>query len=147
MTPFRLIFFVIAICSASLDSYAGGKPDEATLAADLKRITTLKEVFFATQAKGEQFGDEYWRASKRLAEERGPIIIHAVLEDSKSWKGEEGLIYLPLVALLPREEAVKLLKQYQNGSDQQLKLWAGEFLIEFDASDVKEAVGKYQAEQ
>jgi cytochrome c553 len=52
-----------------------------------------------------------------------------------------------MLALLPRDEAIKTLKEYQEGKDEQLAMWAGEFLTEFDMSDTKEAVAKYLKEK
>jgi hypothetical protein len=117
------------------------------LEADLKRLEALETVFVETQAVDQQFGDTFWLASKKLAEERGVEVLHAVMERSKNWEGEGGLVYVPLVALLPRESAVQLLKKYQEGADKAQKLWAGELLIEFEAEDIKETVSKYQSKK
>lgn len=90
---------------------------------------------------------DFWLVSGSIAEKHGVTLIPIVMERSKAWQGEEGLIYVPMLALLPRDEAIKTLKEYQEGKDEQLAMWAGEFLTEFDMSDTKEAVAKYLKEK
>lgn len=100
-------------------------------------------VFVETQARDDQFGETFWRASKRLADERGTTIIDAVMVLSRKWKDEEGLVYVPLVALLPRSKAIEVLHRYQHSKRESDKVWAGEFITEFGMSDTKAAVAKY----
>jgi len=100
-------------------------------------------VFTETQARNDQFGDTFWRASKRLADKRGSAIIHAVMARCEKWHGEEGMIFMPLVSLVPRESALKVLHQYESSKRESDRIWAGEFITEFDMSDTKEAVKKY----
>jgi cytochrome c553 len=69
------------------------------------------------------------------------------MERSKAWQEEERLIYFPMLALLPRDEAIKKLKEYQKGKDELLAMYAGEFLTEFEMPDTKEAVAKYLKEK
>ena len=102
----------------------------------------------ATWTKGNgSFTWDYWLVSGSIAEKHGLALIPIVMERSKTWKGEEGLIYVPMLALLPRDESTKALKIYQEGKDERLAMWAGEFLTEFDMSDTKEAVEKYKKEK
>ena len=90
---------------------------------------------------------EFWKFSGAIGKEHGTNLIAPIMERSKKWKGEEGLIYVPLLALLPREETIKIFRDYENGSDEESKLWVHEFLGEFEMSDTKATVNKYQAEQ
>ncbi|HEY5894941.1 MAG TPA: hypothetical protein VIT91_17110 [Chthoniobacterales bacterium] len=142
-----LLAFAFYAFAAAAVLYASDKPDPETFSTDSKRLDALMQVFSETQARGDQFGNAFWRASKRLAEERGTDIIHAVMERSQKWQGEEGLIFVPLVALLPREAALKILHQYQRSKRESESVWAEEFITELDMSDTKEAVRKYSMEK
>jgi hypothetical protein len=77
------------------------KRDDERLNVDAARLDRLQQVFMSAPA----FGDRFWRESKRLADERGPEIIHAIMARSRTWRGEEGIVFIPLVSLLPRETA------------------------------------------
>src|SRR5947207_892370 len=90
------------------------QPNADRLKADAKLLEQLQKVFIETQARNDQFGNTFWHASKRLADERGPEIVHAIMVRGRTWHGEEGLIFVPLVALLPRAPTLKLLKQYEH---------------------------------
>ncbi len=94
-----------------------------------------------------EFTWDFWLLSGEVAKKHGVALIPLVMEKSKEWKGEEALIYVPLLALLPRDKTLEKLKEYQSGSDESLKLWATEFITEFNMSDTMEAVKKYRAEQ
>lgn len=113
------------------------------LNADAKLLDELQKVFTETQARDDQFGDAFWRASKRLADERGPEIVHAIMVRGRTWEGEEGLIFVPLVALLPRAPTLKLLKQYEHSERESDRVWARELQIEFEADDTQAGVRKY----
>jgi len=115
------------------------RPDVNRLKADANLLNQLQNVFMSTP----QFGDKFWRESKRLADERGPEIIHAIMVRSRTWHGEEGLIFVPLLALLPRARALKLLKQYEHSKRESDRIWAREIQTEFEASDTQEMVRKY----
>jgi hypothetical protein len=104
------------------------------LVALLPRAPTLKLLKQYEQSK---------RESKRLADERGPEIIHAIMVHGRTWQGEEGLIFVPLVALLPRAPTLKLLKQYEQSKRESDRIWAREFQTEFEASDTQDGVRKY----
>ncbi len=72
------------------------------------------EIFTRTQATGDQFGDQFWRASRRLGDEVGPRLVYAVVVCCRSFQDEMGLIFVPLVVQLPRKAAVKILKSYEH---------------------------------
>lgn len=93
------------------------------------------------------FSWDYWLLSGSIAEKHGLALIPLVMERSKEWNGEEGLIYLPMLALLPRDKTVKVLKKYQEGGNEHFALWSGEFLTEFEMSDTIHCVEKYQKEK
>jgi hypothetical protein len=114
-------------------------PDAARLKADAKELDHLQKFFTTTP----QFGGRFWRESRRVADERGPVIIHAIMVRGRTWRGEEGLIFLPLVALLPRDATLKLLKQYERSKRETDRVWAREFQVEFEADDTQEGVRKY----
>ena len=139
------LFFAVAVFIFTASLCSADQQGQQTLSADLKRLDALTRVFFETQARDDQFGESFWRASQRLANERGPAIINAVMTLSRKWKEEEGLVYVPLVALLPRDEALGVLHRYQHSKRESERVWAGEFIIEFGMSDTKAAVAKYLA--
>ena len=61
----------------------------------------------------------------------------------RTWQGDEGLIFVPLVALLPRAPTLELLKEHEHSKRESDRIWAREMQTEFEASDVQEAVRKY----
>jgi len=91
-----------------------------------------------------RFEDEkLWRESKAIADRTGPQIIHAVMYRARRWHGEEGLMFVPLIDLLPRGDTVKILKHYEQSTRESDRLYAHEFLIELEARDTKEFIKKF----
>ena len=114
-------------------------PSKAAVEQYAKELDHLQRYCLQTAC----FSDErFWRESARLARRTGPEIIHAVLLRGRGWREEEGLVFVPLMAFLPRAAATKLLRQYQRSPRASDRLYAHEFLIELDASDTKEMVTK-----
>ena len=74
-------------------------------------------------------------------------IIHALMVHSAKWKGEEGLIFVPLVALLPRKAALKVLHQYQHSKRQSERIFANECITEFEMEDTEAAVKEYSGKK
>lgn len=105
---------------------------------DSKRLAHLEQVFNHMP----QFGVQFWRESKKVADEAGPRLIHAVMNRSGGWHGEEGLVFVPVIALLPRKPAARLLREYSHSSEKSKRIWAREYLEEIDAPDVKSTVEK-----
>ena len=135
-----LFIALVAMFSLTLGGCAlPPKPDSDRLKADSRRLNDLEKVFKSTT----QFGEQFWHASKRLADQRGPAIIHAVMVRSQKWQGEEGLIFVPLVALLPRRPSLQILHQYQRSKLESDRIWSREFIIEFEMSDTMEMVARY----
>jgi len=144
MTPCRIsLVYVLYALTVFTSLLADGKPDKKVQDEDFKRLDALARVFFVTQAKDDQFGDTFWRASKKLADERGSGIIDAVMVLSHKWKDEENLVFVPLVSLVPRDKALEILHRYQHAKLESERDYAGEFISEFDMSDTQEAVAKY----
>jgi hypothetical protein len=108
-----------------------------------RELAQLEKVFFDDQRKDDQFGDHFWRESKRVADRDGVDIIPAVAEYCKKWHGEEPLIFVPLVALLPRSQTLGILHELERSGPPSHRGFAHEFLIELDMSDTKEAVKRY----
>ncbi len=92
------------------------------------------------------FTKEFWKFSSVLGRKHGTAVIAPIMERSKKWKDEEGLIYVPVLALLPRDETVKILEGYKKGNEEKQKVWVKEFLTEFEMKDTKEAVKQFNAE-
>lgn len=93
---------------------------------------------------GNGFGDDFARVSKEIADRHGIAVIAPVMARSKTWKGEEGIIYALMIAFLPREEAVRELKRYQKREGSLEAIWAGEYITEFEASDTRSIIEKRQ---
>ena len=106
------------------------KADFSPIEADDKLLNGLEIVFQSTPP----FGKEFTRASIKLADERGPEIIHAIMARSHKWHDEEGLVYVVLIDMLPREPALKILRQYQHSKQESQWIWAGDFITEFGIS-------------
>ena len=113
----------------------------------LRELAQLEKTFFADQRKNDQFGDHFWRESKRLADRSGTVIIPAVAKYCRKWQGEEPLIFVPLVALLPRSQTLSILHEMERSGQSVDRGFAHEFLIELDMSDTKEAVQRYSKEK
>ena len=95
---------------------------------------------------GGAITDSVWKISKDLGKKHGTALVAPIMERAKKWKGEEGLAFVPMLALLPRKETVKILERYKAGKDESQKLAAEEFLGEFETPDVIEGVKRYNAE-
>ena len=106
-----------------------------------RELEQLQKVFFAT----DQFGERFWRESKRVADRTGPNIIPALFAYGmkQKWAGEEGLIFVPLIALLPRRETVAILRAYQKAPRRAEQIFGREYLIELEAEDVQEGVRRF----
>ncbi|MDQ6939365.1 MAG: hypothetical protein M3119_04325 [Verrucomicrobiota bacterium] len=93
--------------------------------------------------KTDCFSDDlFWRESRRVARRTDPGIIHAIMLRSRRWRGEEGLVFVPLIAFLPRAAATKVLRDYEHSKRELDRIWVREFFIELNSDDVKEAVQK-----
>jgi hypothetical protein len=86
------------------------------------------------------FPREFWKLSKAVAREQGVAVLPPIMARARDWKDEEVLIFVPLVDLLPREQAIKVLNHYKNKGKPWERQAADDFLSEFDMSDTKEAV-------
>lgn len=109
----------------------------------LRELAQIEKTFFADQSKNDQFGDHFWRESKRVADRSGPDIIPVVAKYCRKWHGEEPLIFVPPLALLPRSRTVTILHEMERSGQRVDRGFAHEFLIELDMSDTKEAVQHY----
>ena len=119
------------------------EPSADQLRSDYQQLDALQKVFATTP----QFGDAFWHTSIKLADQRGPDILYALFERAQHWQGEQqGLIFSPMVALLPREKTTKLLHEYQHSKRPADRLWAGEFLADFGMSDTKAGIAHYRKE-
>jgi hypothetical protein len=111
----------------------------------MRELEYLEKTFFADQRKGDQFGEHFWRESKRVADRTGPNIIGAILPHStkRKWTGEEGLIFVPLVSLLPRQQTLAILRAYQRSRREPEQILGREYLTELEAEDTQEGVRRY----
>ena len=139
------VVILLSACGTRSALHPAAKLDGGRVAADLRRLDRLERTFVETQERGDQFGETFALASKRLADARGVEIIHAVMHRARAWKGEEGMVFAPLIDFLPRQPAVELLRRYQQlpHTSEQEKIWAKEYLTEFEMEDTREMVRRY----
>jgi hypothetical protein len=110
-----------------------------------RELQYLEKTFFADQRKGDQFGEHFWRESKRVADHTGPNIIAAILPyaTKRKWSGEEGVIFVPLVAMLPRQQTLAILRAYERSPREPEHILGREYLTELEAEDTEEGVLRY----
>ena len=108
-----------------------------------RELDQLEKTFMDTARAGDQFGDRFWRESKRVADRNGPDIIAALMLRARKWRGEEGMIFIPLINLLPRDRATAILRAYKRSGREPDAQWADEFITEFSDEDVQESVRQY----
>ena len=136
MRALVIVLFVASMASAA----AAPTPSREAMQRYTQELDRLERMFASS---ADPLGEPLWRESKRVADRTGPEIVTAVLQRARKWEGEEGLLFVPLVALLPRGLTVKLLRQYQRSPHELERVWAGEFITEFDMSDTTEGVRRY----
>ena len=112
-------------------------PPKAALDRYAKELDHLEQSCMRTDCFSDQ---RYWRESLKVARRTDPGIVHAVMLRSRKWRDEEGLVYVPLLALLPRPAVTKILREWEHSKRELDRVWAHEFFVEFDSDDVKEAV-------
>ena len=144
----RFLAVLLVGCIAFISAEARIPTPTAEQMAKFQRdLTQLEKIFFDDQRKDDQFGDHFWRESKRLADRSGTDIIPAVAAYCRKWHGEEPLIFVPLVALLPRTRTLDILRDMERSGHTAARGFAHEFLIELDASDTKQGVQRYSSEK
>jgi hypothetical protein len=136
MRTIPIVLFVASFSSA----LATQPPSPEAMRRYEQELDRLERMFASSP---DPLGVPLWRESKRVADRNGPDIVAAVLQRAGKWQGEEGLFYVPLVALLPRQPTLKLLRAYQRSPHELERIWAGEFITEFDMSDTKKAVRRF----
>ena len=136
MRALVIVLFVASVASVA----AAPTPSREAMQRYAQELDRLERMFATSP---DPLGEPLWRESKRVADRTGPEIVSAVLQRARKWEGEEGLFFVPLVALLPRGPTLKLLRQYQRSPHELERIWAGEFITEFEASDVQEGVRRF----
>ena len=130
----------LAVSSA----YAGiPAPSPEQMRHYTSELDKLEKTFFADRRKGDQFGEHFWRESKRVASRNSPDIITAIMVRARKWTDEEGLIFVPLVSLLPRKAALDVLHAYERSPRDSDRAWASDYITEFDTDDTKKLVQRY----
>ena len=132
-----LLLFLVSVAHGQVP-----EPSVDQLRSDYRQLDALQKVFAATP----QFGDAFWHASIKLADQRGPAILYALFERAQHWQGIEGVVFTPMVVLLPREKTTKLLREYQHSKRASDRLWAEEFLADFGTSAAKAGIAHYRKE-
>jgi hypothetical protein len=143
-TLFRMKPLTIALLLlVAVQAGATEEPSAKKMRHYSRQLDLLEKTFYADQQKDDQFGNHFWQESKRVAASEGPKIIFAIMVRGRKWTGEEGLIFVPLVSLLPRDAALATLHELEHSHRESDRTWAREFLTEFEASDTKAAVLRY----
>jgi len=110
------------------------EPPSDPIKKNADRLDRLEMAY----AANPQLDDAFWSLSRRFAKERGPRIIWAVMERSRNWSDNEGLIFVPLLASLPRTETLRILNRYYEKSKVESdRLWAEEFVRDLNSADTK----------
>ncbi len=133
-----LVFIATALAQASVPA-----PAPQQMRVYERELDQLQKVFFADQQKGDQFGDHFWRESKRVAARNGTDILAAIMVRARKWKDDEYLVFTPLVSLLPRARTLAILHAYEHSSREWESNWSREFMTEFDTDDIQEGVRRF----
>ena len=135
-----LLFVVLGSASAEIPRLTSQQLQDY-----MRELQHLEKTFFADQAKGDQFGEHFWRESKRVGDRTGPKVIAAILPyaTKRRWTGEEGLIFVPLVATLPRRQTLAVLHAYERSHVEPEHILGREYLTELEAEDTQEGVRRY----
>jgi hypothetical protein len=106
---------------------------------DAKQLDKLEQIF----AANPRFDDAFWQSSRRVANWRGPSMATAVMNRSHTWNGEEGSVFVPLLALLPRTSVLNTLKRSDKSATASERHWAAEFRARLNSPETKAAVAKF----
>jgi hypothetical protein len=110
---FAALGLMLSSCAPRFTLNPAAGISSGEVAADSRHLSQLERTFVRSQNRGEESMEGFVLASRRLAEERGIEIIHAVMSRAKNWKGEEGIVFAPLIEFLPRRPPLQLLRNYQ----------------------------------
>jgi len=121
MKFFRSSFFLIA-CMALAIGLGTLRAETPTEAVD--RIWNTWD-FVRGNAKVSQ--EKIMALNKAIAREQGVAVITPIMARSKDWKSEEALIFVPVVALLPRDKTVSILNDYKKNG----KSWEQQAATDF----------------
>jgi hypothetical protein len=69
-----------------------------------------------------------------------------MLRDRK-WYDEEGLLFTALVCFLPRWPTLAILHSYQRSHRKSDRIWATEYLTEFEADDTKAEIRRWNRDK
>jgi hypothetical protein len=53
------------------------------------------------------------------------------------------MLFAPLIDFLPRKPALEFLQKYRRSKWTSERVWAGEYITEFEMSDTREGIRKY----
>ena len=119
-----------------------------SLSCAIARAETVEQAVarlekFSIEKTKDPLGDlAFWELSASIAAEQGNQVIAPIMARAETWKGEEALLYTPVLAFLPRQETILNLKKYQAGRSKYARLYAGEFLVELNRSGLQESIEK-----
>lgn len=91
------------------------------------------------RSSDNNFPQQFWILSRTVAHDQGVAVIAPIMARSKDWKDEEALIFVPLVAFLPKDQAIPILNRYKKEGKPWEQQCADDLLIEINSNDVKEA--------
>jgi hypothetical protein len=133
------LFVFMNLAQLAVCAVAAIAPTAEQLQHDFSELDRLHRLFVSTP----QFGEKFWLESKHVADQIGPRVIYAIMEQSKKWRDEEGLVFVPVVALLPRKLTEEILRDYERSPAKPQRVWAHEFLIELNEPDVVASVRRF----
>lgn len=110
---------------------------------EFEAATRTLAVHYALDAQEDEFKAQWWILSRKTAAKTGPAMIHALMKRSRSWQGEEVILYIPLVAFLERKATMKLLEDYRHSKVETHRIYAGDLIAELGAADIKEGFRKF----
>lgn len=122
----KIIFsFLIILVFSCVNLFATSVPlDEV--------VTKYEAEYWDVVKKDTPSEMEIVQMGRRFAQVHGIAIIDPIMEKSKFWKGEEPLLYMPIVLALPLDDAIKKFGEYMKSEDKRQKLYAREFLVEIE---------------
>lgn len=105
------------------------------------RERIVQELFDAAErmpdATGMAFSIDYARYCKQVGRREGFRALDAVMAWCDRNRDEAPLLFVPLVATLPRRETLRRLKAFQRSRNEYIRIYAGEMLTELRMTDTQ----------
>ena len=86
------------------------------------------------------FTPEFLGICSNVANRHGTKILSPIMEKSRGWTGEEGILYMPIIVHLPKEEVIGILSQFDVSQNEQQRVWAHEFRAVWNSAEIEKIV-------